>query len=65
MLEMPVDAAVVYLFESPKPDDVVIKEECGAAVDDAECIWLDFDLYVDFNSNCNSSHLTVSSAAFW
>lgn len=62
---MPVDAAVVYLLDNPRPDDVVIKEDSvDVAADDAKCNWLDFDLYADFNSNCNSSHLTVSSAAF-
>lgn len=66
ILDNPVEAAVVYLLACPNVDEGVIMEEYAVDDDDAVCIWLDFDfdLYADFNSNCNSSHLTVSSAAF-
>lgn len=64
ILDMAVDA-IVYLLLCPKLDDVnnddVILGSiiCSRDFDDDDLV-----LYVDFNSNCNSSHLTVSNAAW-
>lgn len=59
--ESPVDA-MVYLPLCPildvSSDDVTVDSTWLGFDDD------DLDLYVDFNSNCNSSHLTVSNAAW-
>lgn len=60
---MAVDA-IVYLLLCPKLDDVNNDDvilgsiNCSRDFDDDDLV-----LYADFNSNCNSSHLTVSNAA--
>lgn len=61
ILDRPADAIVYLLLTCPmlvdSSDDVVDSIRLGFDDDD-------LDLYDDFNSNCNSSHLTVSNAAW-